>query len=235
MRYPPRTSPSTQSLPPSKAKVTTIFQRSSALSVSSRPPRARLANSACTEVADFAAQLGVPGIATHIGFVPEDDHDPDYIAVRELVRRVCDHAATLEQTFALETGQERAEVLLDFIHDVNRDNLGINFDPANMILYGTGDPIEALGILAAHILSVHCKDGNWPKPGRLGALGTEVALGQGAVNIEKVLTPASTHRLSRPPYHRTRSERPGGTPPRHRSRHPPAEVVVGSGLPLQVF
>jgi sugar phosphate isomerase/epimerase len=147
-------------------------------------------------VADFAAQLGVPGIATHIGFVPEDDRDPDYIAVRELVRRVCDYAATLGQTFALETGQERAEVLLDFIHDVNRDNLGINFDPANMILYGTGDPIEALGILATHILSVHCKDGNWPSPGHLGALGKEVPLGQGAVNIEKFL-----HQLRHIGYH----------------------------------
>jgi sugar phosphate isomerase/epimerase len=141
-------------------------------------------------VADFAAQLGVPGIATHIGFVPEGgnaDGDPDYIAVRELVRRACDYAATLRQTFALETGQERAEVLLDFIHDVNRGNLGINFDPANMILYGTGDPIEALGILAAHVLSVHCKDGNWPPPDRPDALGVEVPLGQGAVDIPKFL------------------------------------------------
>jgi sugar phosphate isomerase/epimerase len=138
-------------------------------------------------VADFAAQLGVPAIATHIGFVPEDDGDPDYIAVRELVRRVCDYAASPGQTFALETGQEPAEVLLDFIHDVNRDNLGINFDPANMILYGTGDPIEALGVLAAHVLSVHCKDGNWPPPDRPDALGTEVPLGQGAVGVERFL------------------------------------------------
>ncbi len=138
-------------------------------------------------VADFAAQIGVTGVATHIGFVPEDVGDPDYIAVRELVRRVCDYAATLGQTFALETGQEPAAVLLDFIHDVNRDNLGINFDPANMVLYGTGDPIEALGVLAAHVLSIHCKDGNWPPRDQPGSLGHEVQLGQGAVGIEKFL------------------------------------------------
>jgi sugar phosphate isomerase/epimerase len=138
-------------------------------------------------VADFAAQIGVPGVATHIGFVPENDRDPDYIAVRELVRRVCDYAATLGQTFALETGQERAHVLLDFIQDVNRDNLGINFDPANMILYGTGDPTQALGILAAHVLSVHCKDGNWPPRDQPNALGAEVAFGQGAVNVKRFL------------------------------------------------
>ncbi|MGH9573856.1 MAG: sugar phosphate isomerase/epimerase family protein, partial [Candidatus Acidiferrales bacterium] len=99
------------------------------------------------QVSDFAAQVGAKGIATHIGFVPHDPLHPNYVAVRELVRRICDHAAKHNQTFALETGQEAAPVLLDFIRDVNRPNLGINFDPANMILYGTGDPIEALGIL----------------------------------------------------------------------------------------
>ncbi len=140
------------------------------------------------EVSDFAAELGVPSIATHVGFVPEDTSDPDYIAVRELVRRVCDHAARQHgQTFALETGQEAAPTLLDFIHDVNRPNLGINFDPANMILYGTGDPIEALGVLGEHVLSVHCKDGDWPPENVAGALGSEKALGQGAVGMDRFL------------------------------------------------
>jgi sugar phosphate isomerase/epimerase len=138
-------------------------------------------------VSDFAAAMGAPGIATHIGFVPEDSDDPDYIAVREMVRRICDHASAHGQTFALETGQEPAEVLLDFIHDVNRDNLGINFDPANMILYGTGDPIEALGLLAPHVLSVHCKDGDWPPAGEPDALGEEKALGAGSVGMERFI------------------------------------------------
>ncbi len=95
-------------------------------------------------VSDFAAELGVPSIATHIGFVPEDRLSEEYVAVQEVVRRVCDHAAARRQTFALETGQESADALLDFLLFVNRDNLGVNFDPANMILYGTGDPIAAL-------------------------------------------------------------------------------------------
>lgn len=139
------------------------------------------------EVSDFAAALGVPGIATHIGFIPEDDSDPDYVAVREMVRRVCDHCASHGQTFALETGQEAAEALRSFLLDVNRDNLGINFDPANMILYGTGDPIEALSTLGAHVLSVHCKDGDWPPKGQPDALGHERPLGKGAVGIENFL------------------------------------------------
>jgi sugar phosphate isomerase/epimerase len=136
-------------------------------------------------VSDFAAKLGVTSIACHIGFVPEDAADPDYLAVRDLVRRICDHAATHGQTFALETGQERADVLLRFLADCARPNLGINFDPANLILYGTGEPIEALRTLALHVLSVHAKDGDWPPKDVAGALGTERALGQGAVGIER--------------------------------------------------
>ena len=139
------------------------------------------------EVSDFAREVGVPSIATHIGFVPEDDTDADYLAVREMVRRICDHAAKNQQTFALETGQEAADTLLRFLIDVNRPNLGINFDPANMILYGTGDPVEALGTLAQHVLSVHCKDGDWPAKGVPGALGEEKPLGQGAVGIPRFL------------------------------------------------
>jgi sugar phosphate isomerase/epimerase len=136
-------------------------------------------------LSDFAARLGVDSIACHIGFVPEDAADRDYVAVRDVVRRVCDHAALRGQTFALETGQEPADVLLRFIRDVDRPNLGINFDPANMILYGTGEPIEALRKLAAFVISVHCKDGEWPPKDVAGALGRERALGKGSVGIER--------------------------------------------------
>lgn len=136
-------------------------------------------------ISDFAAALGAPGIACHIGFVPEDHANPNYAVVRDLVRRICDHAAHHNQTFALETGQEPAHVLLEFFRDVDRPNLRINFDPANMILYGTGDPIEALGILAQHVVTVHAKDGDWPPKDQPGALGTEQPLGRGAVGMER--------------------------------------------------
>jgi sugar phosphate isomerase/epimerase len=139
------------------------------------------------EVSDFAREVGIPSIATHIGFVPEGDYASDYLTVRQMVRRVCDYAAKNRQTFALETGQEPAETLLRFLIDVNRPNLGINFDPANMILYGTGDPVNALGTLAMHVISVHCKDGDWPPKGVPGALGEEKPLGEGAVGMERFI------------------------------------------------
>ncbi len=135
------------------------------------------------ELSDFAAELGVKSIACHIGFVPHDKSNSTYIAVRDLVRRICDHAAKHGQSFTLETGQEPAETLLEFFKDVERENLGINFDPANMILYGTGDPIEALGVLGKHVISAHAKDGDWPPKDVAGALGTEKPLGSGSVGI----------------------------------------------------
>lgn len=135
------------------------------------------------EASDFAAALGVKSIACHIGFVPEDHSDPDYIAVRGMVRRICDRAEEHGQTFALETGQEPADTLLRFLDDAECPNLKINFDPANMVLYGSGDPIEAFEKLAPHVVSVHAKDGDWPSVP--GALGTEKPLGQGAVGIPR--------------------------------------------------
>jgi sugar phosphate isomerase/epimerase len=150
------------------------------------PPETRGAREARTrKVIDLAAGLGVPGFACHIGFVPEDQSDPDYGAVRDIVRRICDDTTRHGMTFALETGQEPAQVMKAFIEDVGRENLRINFDPANLILYGTGDPIEALGVLAPWVASVHVKDGNWPSPDRPGSLGMETPLGEGSVGIDR--------------------------------------------------
>jgi len=148
------------------------------------PPATRTVRLARTlEISDFAAQLGVGSIACHVGFVPEDPQQPDYVAVRQMVRDVCDHAAKHGQTFALETGQEPAGVFLEFIRDVDRANLRINFDPANLILYGTDEPIKALERLAPLVVSVHCKDGDPPAAGVPGALGLERQLGKGSVGI----------------------------------------------------
>ncbi len=138
-------------------------------------------------VSDFAAAVGVTSIACHIGFVPEEQTHADYVEVRELVRRICDYAARHGQTFALETGQETAGALLAFLGDVDRRNIAINFDPANMILYGTGDPVDALRELGAHLISVHCKDAMGPEPADGIHLGTEMPLGQGSVGMERFI------------------------------------------------
>jgi L-ribulose-5-phosphate 3-epimerase len=152
------------------------------------PPATRMDREQRTkDVSDFAAALGVKSIATHVGFVPEDRTDPAYLDVLQMVRRICDYGAQHGQSFVLETGQEPADVLLTFLRDVERTNIGINFDPANMIMYGTGDPIQALGVLAQHVVSVHCKDGVWPPKGVAGALGSERPLGSGDVGMPQFI------------------------------------------------
>lgn len=138
------------------------------------------------EIANFARLLGVDVVALHLGFVPHDPRDPLYRDVLSVARDVCDHCRKLGQNLHLETGQEPADALVRFIHDVERDNLYINFDPANMILYGSGEPIEALEKVAPWVRSVHCKDGRWAKnPGQ--QWGTEVPLGEGDVGMERYL------------------------------------------------
>jgi sugar phosphate isomerase/epimerase len=138
------------------------------------------------EIADFARLLGVGAVGLHIGFVPHDPTDAEYRKIVAVTRRACDHASSNEQVVYLETGQEPADVLLRFLNDVECDNLFINFDPANMILYGVGEPLPALVKLADFVRSVHCKDATWSnEPGV--TWGREVALGEGDVNFADFL------------------------------------------------
>jgi sugar phosphate isomerase/epimerase len=140
------------------------------------------------EISDFAKLLGVGCVGLHIGFVPEDRQGASYKSLLEVTRDLLDHVKANGQNLHLETGQESADHLLEFIHDVDRDNLFINFDPANMILYGNGDPIEALKKVGHLVRSVHCKDAKWAAPDQRGkGWGTEVALGDGDVGMETYL------------------------------------------------
>ena len=113
------------------------------------------------EISDFTKLLACDAIGLHIGFVPSDRASSSYKGLLDVTRDLLDHAAKNGQRMHLETGQESADHLLEFIQDVGRSNLFINFDPANMILYGTGNPIEALKKVGHLVRSVHCKDGKW--------------------------------------------------------------------------
>lgn len=138
------------------------------------------------EIADFAKLLGCSAVALHLGFIPHDTALPLYHEVVDVTRELCDYCQRNEQTLHLETGQETADGLLQFIRDVNRPNLFVNFDPANMILYGTGEPIAALRKVGPYVRSVHCKDALWAnRPGQ--EWGQEVPLGEGQVGIENYL------------------------------------------------
>ena len=151
------------------------------------PPETRAARlREMKEIADFARLLGVDAIGLHLGFVPHDAANPLYGEVLAVTRELCDHCRSQNQRVHLETGQETADSLLRFLTDSERDNLFVNFDPANMILYGSGNPIEALRKVGSYVRSVHCKDAKWAaRPGE--EWGAEVPLGQGDVGMEAFL------------------------------------------------
>jgi sugar phosphate isomerase/epimerase len=152
------------------------------------PPKTRVARATeLLEIADFAKLLGVSAVGLHIGFVPHDASSREYRDVLQVARDACDHLAGNGQALHLETGQEPADVLVQFLGDVERDNLFVNFDPANMILYGAGEPLPALRRLGPFVRSIHCKDATWSdQPGE--TWGREVPLGEGAVDFEAYLS-----------------------------------------------
>ncbi len=151
------------------------------------PPATRAARtSELKAIADFALLLHVGVVGVHLGFVPHDTSDPDYQQLIAITRDVCDHCERNHQALHLETGQEPVDVLIQFLDDVGRDNLFVNFDPANMILYGAGQPLPALAQLGWRVHSVHCKDAIWSdRPGE--TWGQEVSLGEGDVDFAAFL------------------------------------------------
>jgi sugar phosphate isomerase/epimerase len=151
------------------------------------PPATRAARlTEMREISDFARLLGVGAVGLHVGFVPHDAADPLHGEVVAVTRQLCDHCQANGQNLHLETGQEAADTLLSFLAEVGRNNLFVNFDPANMILYGSGEPIEALRKVGRYVRSVHCKDAKWAaRPGQ--EWGAEVPLGEGDVGMENFL------------------------------------------------
>ena len=155
----------------------------------------------------LAEQVPCFALGVHYGHLGEDtwiqtaaslcEAEPDVLAerageiiarverVRDAVREVCDYMGERGLVFALETGQESPKVLRDFIAAVDRPNLKVNFDMANLVLYGSGRPLPALEVLIDLVDGTHCKDGIWPS--QEGRLGTEVPLGKGEVGVEEVV------------------------------------------------
>lgn len=130
---------------------------------------------------DFAKKLGVTQMATHLGFMPENPTDPNYQPILSAIRAIAKKCKENGQYFIFETGQETPVTLLRVIEDSGCDNLGINLDPANLILYGKANPVDALTVFGKYVKDVHAKDGNYPTDGR--SLGKEMKVGEGSVNF----------------------------------------------------
>lgn len=131
--------------------------------------------------AEFAAKLGVPTITTHAGFIPENCKDPLYEGTVEALAKIAKRSKELGIYFCFETGQETPVTLLRVMKDIGTDNLGVNIDPANLLMYGKANPVDALDILGPYVMGVHAKDGEYPTNPM--ELGVEKPLGEGRVNF----------------------------------------------------
>ena len=146
------------------------------------PPEYReMRVAALIQGAEFAARLGVTDTITHAGFIPENPTDPLYAGTIEALTKVAARAKELGVHFCFETGQETPITLLRTITDIGTGNLGINLDPANLLMYGKANPVDALDIIGPYVRGIHAKDGEYPT--EPGSLGIEKAMGEGRVNF----------------------------------------------------
>jgi L-ribulose-5-phosphate 3-epimerase len=140
---------------------------------------------ALKRASDLAHLCGIRAVHTHCGFLPEVPTDPLYTEAVSAIRDVASHCRGNGQTFLMETGQESPITLLRAIQDAGLDNLGVNLDTANLILYGKGEPVGALDVIGKYVRGLHAKDGLYPTdPSRLG---TEVPIGKGRVDFPEVM------------------------------------------------
>lgn len=134
---------------------------------------------------DFARLLGVTDVITHVGFLPENPSSTEYAGVISAIQAVAAHCLKNGQRFLFETGQETPVTLKRAIEDVGTGNLGVNLDPANLVLYGKANPVDALEVFGEYVRGIHGKDGCYPTDGR--HLGRETPIGQGMVNFPALL------------------------------------------------
>lgn len=134
---------------------------------------------------DFAEMIGVNKVITHVGFIPEDPNHPDFMGVVDALRELCEYLHAKGQYFLFETGQETPVTMLRTIEAIGLDNIGINFDTANLILYGKANTLDALDVFGKYVMQTHIKDGLYPTDGM--RLGREVRFGDGKANFPAVV------------------------------------------------
>jgi len=137
------------------------------------------------KASDFAKQCGIPAVQTHCGFIPENPNDSVYRETVAAMREVAAYCKGNGQNFRYETGQETPITLVRAIQDVGMDNQGVNFDLANLILYGKANPVDAIELIGPYVQGIHAKDGLWPTNPK--ELGEEVAIGKGKVDFPRIL------------------------------------------------
>ena len=143
--------------------------------------------------AELTRKFGARLLTTHVGFIPEDTKSHEFAVFVMRVRKVADALRHFKLVLGMESGQETAKTLHSFLRALKRSNVKINFDPANMILYGKQEPMDAMKLLYGDICQVHMKDALWTK--KRGTWGKEVPLGEGEAHIPKLLAALKRRRF----------------------------------------
>jgi len=134
---------------------------------------------------DFAKKIGVNAVVTHVGFLPENPNTTEYRDLIPVLRDVAQYCKNNGQNFLFETGQETPITLKRTIEEIGTGNVGINLDAANLILYGKGNPVDALSVFGEYVMNLHAKDGKYPTSGN--HLGEETPIGEGDVDFPKFI------------------------------------------------
>ena len=137
------------------------------------------------QVVEVGASLDLTLVTFHAGFLPENQCEERETMLHRL-RQLGDLFSSHGMELALETGQEDAGTLVGVLNELNHPHIGVNFDPANMILYGKGDPVQALKVLTSWVRQVHIKDAK--SSSFAGQWGEEVPVGDGEVCWEEFLS-----------------------------------------------
>lgn len=111
------------------------------------------------KIMDMALKLGTNVVTTHIGVVPEDKNCPQYESMHRVCRELASYADELGGHFAVETGPEKAVLLKSFLDDLGSRGVGVNLDPANLVMCAGDNPAEAVITLKDYIVHTHAKDG----------------------------------------------------------------------------
>ncbi len=133
----------------------------------------------------FCREAGIPAVLAHFGFIPENPNNVLYGEFIEAMQEVAGYALEREIEVRFETGQETPVTLLRAIEDIGTVNLGVNYDTANLILYGKANPVDGLDVIGSYVRSLHAKDGLYPTNPR--ELGHETPIGEGKVDFPKVI------------------------------------------------
>jgi L-ribulose-5-phosphate 3-epimerase len=134
---------------------------------------------------DFCKAAGIPAVHAHFGFIPEDPGDILYVEFIKTMKPIGEYALKQGIELHFETGQETPVTLLRAIKDIGTGNLFVNYDTANLVMYGKANPLDGLKVIGKYVKSMHAKDGMYPV--NPDELGKEVPIPTGEVNFPAIL------------------------------------------------